>query len=131
RSGLVFSLVDRRGHPQNGFLSLEDIYSLDLPVDMVVLSACDTALGKEISGEGLIGLTRGFLYAGAGRVLASLWSVDDEVTAELMTGLYKAMEQDKLTPSGALRSAQTQIRKDDRWRSPYYWAGFQIQGEWQ
>ena len=83
-SGLVLSLVDKDGKPQNGFLQLQDIYNLNLPADLVVLSACETALGKEISGEGLIGLTRGFMYAGASRVVASLWKVSDVATAKLM-----------------------------------------------
>jgi len=131
RSGLVLSLVNERGEPQNGFLDLEDIYNLNLPVDLVVLSACDTGVGKEIRGEGLMGLTRGFMYAGASRVVASLWSVDDEVTAELMARFYKAMEQDKMSPAAALRAAQVQVSEDERWSSPYYWAGFQIQGEWK
>lgn len=130
-SGLVLSLVDQHGHPQNGFLGLEQIYNLNLPADMVVLSACDTGLGQQINGEGLIGLARGFMYAGASRVVASLWSVDDEVTAELMARFYKGMERDKLSPAAALRLAQVQIAKEERWRSPYYWAGFQLAGEWK
>src|SRR5581483_8889623 len=96
RSGLVLSLYDRSGQPQNGFLSLQQIYSLNLPADLVVLSACETALGREIGGEGLVGLVRGFMYAGATRVMASLWSVDDEVTAYLMAHFYRSMEQDGL-----------------------------------
>ena len=131
RSGLVLSLFDRNGQPQNGFLSLGEIYGLTLPADLVVLSACDTGLGREVSGEGLIGLVRGFMYAGATRVVASLWSVDDEVTAQLMAHFYKSLEQDGLSPAAALRAAQIEVRKQARWRSPYYWAGFQIEGEWR
>jgi CHAT domain-containing protein len=130
-SGLVFSLVDKRGQPQDGFLGLEQIYNLNLPVDLVVLSACDTALGREIRGEGLVGLARGFMYSGASRVMASLWSVDDEVTSELMARFYKSLEQDKMSPAAALRAAQIAVAKEHRWNSPYYWAGFQIQGEWK
>jgi CHAT domain-containing protein/Tfp pilus assembly protein PilF len=129
-SGLVLSLVDEQGKPQNGFLMLQDIYNLNLPAELVVLSACETALGKEIRGEGLVGLTRGFMYAGATRVLASLWNVDDVATAELMARFYKAMEKDSMTPAAALRQAQIEMWRQKRWRSPYYWAGFQIQGEW-
>ena len=88
-SGLVLSLVDEKGTPQDGFLRLHEIYNLRLPVDLVVLSACQTALGREIRGEGLVGLTRGFMYAGAARVVASLWQVDDESTAELMKRFYR------------------------------------------
>ncbi|HEU0175852.1 MAG TPA: CHAT domain-containing protein, partial [Blastocatellia bacterium] len=83
-SGIVLSLVDEAGHQQDGFLRLQDIYNLKLPAELVVLSACQTGLGKEIKGEGLIGLTRGFMYAGAPRVVASLWKVDDRATSELM-----------------------------------------------
>lgn len=130
-SGLVLSLVNRQGKPQDGFLGLEEIYNLKLPVDLVVLSGCQTGLGEEISGEGLIGLTRGFMYAGANRVMASLWSVDDFVTSELMAKFYRAMEVEKLRPAAALRKAQIEIWKHAGWRSPYYWAAFQIQGEWR
>jgi len=130
-SGLVFSLVDEQGNPQNGFLDLEDIYNLDLPVDVVVLSACETALGKEIRGEGLVGLTRGFMYAGAPRVVASLWKVDDAATADLMTRFYKAMLHDHLRPAAALRQAQLDMSKEKRWTNPYNWAAFTIQGEWK
>jgi CHAT domain-containing protein/Tfp pilus assembly protein PilF len=130
-SGLVLSLFDRRGRPQNGFLGLEQIYGLHLPAELVVLSACDTGLGREIDGEGLIGLVRGFMYAGATRVMASLWSVDDEVTAQLMGAFYKSLEQDRLSPVAALRAAQRQVRKDGRSSSPYYWAAFQLEGDWR
>jgi CHAT domain-containing protein len=130
-SGLVFSLVDVNGRPQNGFLDLQDIYNLNLPVDMVVLSACETALGKEIDGEGLLGLTRGFMYAGASRVVASLWRVSDVATAQLMGRFYKALGEDGIPPAAALRTAQIQMSKQKQWSAPYYWAGFEIQGEWK
>jgi CHAT domain-containing protein/tetratricopeptide (TPR) repeat protein len=130
-SGLVMSLVDEKGHSQNGFLELQDIYNLSLPVELVVLSACETGLGKEISGEGLIGLTRGFMYAGASRVVASLWSVSDIATAKLMAQFYKGMERGRLSPAAALRTAQINLWRQQRWSSPYYWAAFQIQGEWR
>jgi CHAT domain-containing protein len=130
-SGLVLSLVDRDGRPQDGFLGLQDIYNLNLSADLVVLSACETGLGKEISGEGLVGLTRGFMYAGATRVVASLWKVSDAATATLMAEFYRAMEQDHLAPAAALRQAQISMWKQKRWSDPYYWAAFQIQGEWK
>jgi CHAT domain-containing protein/Tfp pilus assembly protein PilF len=130
-SGLVFSMVDKKGRPQNGFLELQDIYNLNLPADLVVLSACETGLGKEISGEGLVGLTRGFMYAGASRVVASLWRVSDVGTAELMAAFYTSMEKDGLPPAAALRAAQIKLWKQKRWNNPYYWAAFQIQGEWK
>jgi CHAT domain-containing protein/tetratricopeptide (TPR) repeat protein len=130
-SGLVFSLVDQTGRQQDGFLQLKDIYNLNLPADLVVLSACETGLGREINGEGLIGLTRGFMYAGAGRVVASLWNVSDVATAQLMANFYRSMEKDKLPPAAALRSAQIAMWKQKRWSSPYFWAAFQIQGDWK
>jgi tetratricopeptide (TPR) repeat protein len=130
-SGLVFSMVDKNGRPQNGFLELQDIYNLNLPADLVVLSACETGLGKEISGEGLVGLTRGFMYAGASRVMASLWKVSDSGTAALMAEFYRAMEKDNLSPAAALRAAQIKMWQQQRWRNPYYWAAFQIQGEFK
>src|SRR5439155_26998595 len=102
-SGLVMSMVDEAGRPQNGYVGLDDIYNLNLPVDLVVLSACETGLGKDIAGEGLVGLTRGFMYAGAGGVVASLWKVDDIATAELMGRLCRAIEPDGLRPAAALR----------------------------
>ena len=131
RSGLVLSLFDRRGQPQSGFLSLQQIYDMNLPADLIVLSACETGLGRQIGGEGLVGLVRGFMYAGATRVIASLWSVDDEVTANLMAHFYRNLEQDGLSPAAALRAAQMAVRKESKWRAPYYWAGFQLQGEWR
>jgi len=130
-SGLVLSLVNEKGEPQNGFLNLQDIYNLNLPVDLIVLSACETGLGKEIKGEGLLGLTRGFMYAGASRVVASLWKVDDVATANLMELFYKAMERDGVAPAAALRQAQIEMLKQKRWSLPYYWAAFQIHGEWK
>jgi len=130
-SGLVLSLVDEQGRPQNGFLGLQDIYNLNLPAELVVLSACETGLGKSIQGEGLVGLTRGFMYAGATRVVASLWKIDDLATAELMAEFYIAMERDGMRPAAALRAAQIHMWKQQRWSSPYYWAAFQIHGEWK
>jgi CHAT domain-containing protein len=130
-SGLVLSLVDKNGGEIDGFLRLQDIYNLKLSADLVVLSACQTALGKDIKGEGLISLTRGFMYSGAPRVVASLWKVDDVATAELMTVFYRKMLVENLRPAAALRGAQAEMIKQTRWKSPYYWAGFIIQGDWR
>jgi CHAT domain-containing protein len=130
-SGVVLSLVDQQGQPVNGFLRLHDIYNLNLPADLVVLSACNTGLGKDVRGEGLIGLTRGFMYAGASGVMASLWKVDDEATAELMKHFYSGMLKDGLPPAAALRQAQMTMLKQKRWNSPYYWAAFVLQGEYR
>ena len=129
-SGIVLSLFDQKGQPQDGYLRLHDIYNLKLPVDLVVLSACNTGLGKDVKGEGLIGLTRGFMYAGASSVVASLWKVDDEATAELMRLFYGYMLRDGLSPAAALRKAQVTMSQQKRWQSPYYWAGFVIQGQY-
>ena len=130
-SGIVLSLVDEQGRPQNGFLRLYDIYNLKLEADLVVLSACQTALGKDIKGEGLVGLTRGFMYAGAPRVVASYWRIDDRATADMMKRFYTAMLKDGLRPAAALRAAQVSMLQDKRWQSPHYWAAFTIQGEWR
>jgi CHAT domain-containing protein/Tfp pilus assembly protein PilF len=131
-SGIVLSLVDKDGHQQDGFLRLQDVYNLKLPAELVVLSACQTGLGKEIKGEGLIGLTRGFMYAGAPRIVASLWKVDDWATSELMKRFYQGMlGPEALSPAGALRQAQLSIWKEKQWRAPYYWAAFVLQGEWK
>lgn len=130
-SKLVLSLYDEKGKTQDGFLRLNDIYNLRLDADLVVLSACQTALGQEIRGEGLIGLTRGFMYAGAARVVASLWSVEDRATAELMESFYRGMLRQGLSPAAALRRAQLEMARTPGWESPYYWAGFSLQGEWR
>lgn len=130
-SGIVLSLVDRKGKAIDGFLRLDEVYNLNLAADLVVLSACQTALGKEIKGEGLIGLTRGFMYAGASRVVASLWKVDDEATAELMGRFYEKMLKGGQTAAASLRQAQVEMSRQGRWHAPYFWAGFALQGEWK
>ena len=131
RSGLVFSRVDRHGTPQDGLLRLTDVYNLRLPADVVVLSACQTALGKEIRGEGLVGLTRGFMYAGAQRVVASLWEVDDLATAELMRLFYTGILKEGLRPAAALRTAQQALARHPRWAAPFFWSAFELQGDWR
>lgn len=129
-SGIILSLVDRQGNRQDGFLRLHEIYHLRLAADLVVLSACQTALGKNVKGEGLIGLTRGFMFAGSKSVLATLWKVDDEATGELMAHFYEALLKDHLPPGLALRNAKVALWKQKRWQSPYFWAAFQLQGEY-
>jgi CHAT domain-containing protein len=130
-SGIVLSLVDENGSPQDGFLRLHEVYNLKLTAELVVLSACQTGLGKEMFGEGLVGLTRGFMYAGVPRVVASLWNVKDEATAELMKRFYAAMFREGKTASAALQAAQASLWRDRDWQSSYYWAGFVIQGDWR
>jgi CHAT domain-containing protein len=128
-SGLILSQLDARGQAQPSLLPAIEIYNLKLPVDLVVLSACQTARGEDKGGEGIGRLTRGFLYAGARSVVVTLWSVSDEATALLMQRFYTGILRDKLPPSEALRRAQLSIRAEDRWSSPYYWAGFVLQGD--
>ncbi|MCM3869634.1 MAG: CHAT domain-containing protein [Pyrinomonadaceae bacterium] len=130
-SSLVLSMVDAQGKPLDGFLRANDIYNLKLPAELVVLSACQTGLGKEIKGEGLVGLTRGFMYAGAARVVVSLWSVNDKATSDLMTKFYEKMLKQGERPAAALRAAQVEMWKQKQWQSPYYWAAFTMQGEWR
>ena len=131
RSGLGLSAFDRHGNPQSGFLWLHDIYALKLNAELVILSACEAHLGKEIRGEGLIGLTRGFMYAGAPRVIASLWLAPDQATASLMEEFYRLVLKEDLRPADALRLAQLSTAKTPGWRHPFYWAGFTLQGDWR
>jgi CHAT domain-containing protein len=130
-SGIVLSLFDQNGSAQEGYLRLLDIYNLEMRSDLVVLSACETALGKEIRGEGIVGLTRGFMYAGAPTVIASLWRVEDRATADLMKRLYQRMFRENLSPATALRAAQIAMLKEKTTAHPFYWAGFTLQGEWR
>jgi CHAT domain-containing protein len=130
-SSVVLSLVDRAGRPRDGFVMLPDVYDMTLNADVVVLSGCQTALGKDVRGEGPIGLARGFMYAGVPRVVASLWQVDDLATAELMRRFYRGVLIEGLTPAASLRAAQKQLAATRRWRSPYFWAPFILQGDWR
>lgn len=129
-TALVLSLIDKDGKEINGFLTLNEIFNLRFDAEMITLSACQTALGKEVSGEGLIGLTHAFMYAGTKRLVVSLWNINDQATAQLMVKFYKEIFNSKLTPSEALRTAQLSMMKEPKWQSPYYWAAFQLQGEW-
>ncbi|HEV2706165.1 MAG TPA: CHAT domain-containing tetratricopeptide repeat protein [Pyrinomonadaceae bacterium] len=130
-SGLMLSTFDNRGQAQEGFVGLQDVYTLHAPVNLVVLSACRTGLGKDVRGEGLLSLTRGFMYAGASSVVASLWKVEDEATTELMKQFYVNLLTERMPPAQALRAAQNSIRLNPHWRSPYYWAAFTLQGEYR
>jgi CHAT domain-containing protein len=130
-SAILLSLVDEAGKPQDGFLRTHDIYNLKLPAELVVLSACETGLGKDVQGEGLEGLMRAFMYAGARRVVVSLWNVNDRATAELMQRLYAGILRNNKTPAAALRAAQIEMLRTQQWQSPYYWAAFVMQGEWK
>lgn len=129
RSALLLSRFDSRGRRREGRLTAEDVRRLDIPADLVVLSACQTALGRDLRGEGPMGLTHAFLSAGASGVVVSLWNVDDRVTAVLMEHFYRGLLVDGLPPAGALRQAQLALRRDRRWSAPYYWAGFVLEGD--
>jgi len=134
-SGILLSLVDEQGKQQNGFMQMHQIYNLHLPTEMVVLSACETGIGKKMRGEGLNGISRGFMYAGASRVVASLWKVNDDSTSQLMKYFYQNLHLGEnrdfghLRPAAALRAAQLEMMKHRIWRHPYFWAAFVIQGE--
>ena len=130
-STIVLSLYDEHGAPQEGFLRAHEVYNLNLPAEMVTLSACETGLGKLTRGEGLVSLTRGFMYAGAARVVVSLWSVNDRATAELMTKFYRRVLVAGERPAAALRAAQVEMWREKRWEAPFYWAAFTLQGEWR
>ncbi len=129
-SSIVLTMVDKNGVDKNGVMPLHDIYNMDLSAELTVLSACQTALGKDIKGEGLVGLTHSFISAGSKSVVASLWKVDDRATAALMAHFYQSMLQDGMTPAAALRAAKLKLMQDQRWSAPYYWAGFVVQGEY-
>ncbi|HMV48538.1 MAG TPA: tetratricopeptide repeat protein [Blastocatellia bacterium] len=130
-STILLSLFDAQGRPVDGFLRAHEVYNLNLPAEMVVLSACETGLGKLYKGEGLVSLTRGFMYAGAARVVVSLWAVSDKATAELMTKFYRKVLVEGERPAAALRAAQVEMWKTEKREAPYYWAAFTLQGEWR
>jgi len=129
-SGIALSNFDSEGRKEDGFVRIQEIYRLRLLASMVVLSSCQSALGIEVKGEGLVGLTQAFMYAGVPRVVASLWTVSDNPTAQLMAQFYREMLKNNMSPAAALRSAQLSMLKDKRWESPYFWSGFVLQGEW-
>jgi len=128
-SGIALAMVDARGGDQDGFLRLHELYQLEIGAELVTLSGCETALGREIRGEGMIGLSRGFLHAGARRVVASLWQVHDRATAELMRRFYTGMLERGLPPPAALREAQRDLRDQTPYSAPYFWAAFVLQGD--
>jgi CHAT domain-containing protein/tetratricopeptide (TPR) repeat protein len=129
-SGLVLSMFNKKGEYQDGYVRLSDIYDLKLSADLVVLSSCESALGKDLGAEGIIGLPRAFLYAGARSVVASLWKVDDDVTVTLMSAFYSRLQRGE-DPAQALQGAQLDLLKNPRLSDPYYWAAFILEGEYQ
>jgi CHAT domain-containing protein/tetratricopeptide (TPR) repeat protein len=128
-SWLALSQVDRNGQEQPGYLRLNDIYQLRLNADLVTLGACRTGLGKQLRGEGMIGLTRGFIYAGAPRVMVSLWDVPDRETAQLMQSFYRNLLEQKLPVGAALRRAQVEMWERADSDAPFFWAAFSLQGD--
>lgn len=129
-SALVLAQRDPAGRPVSGLLPAHEVYGLDLPAELVVLSACETALGRDVPGEGWIsGLPRAFLYAGAPRVLVSLWQVEDRSTRVLMVRFYQGLFQRGLAPAEALQAAQSAMAHDGY--RPSQWAGFVLLGDWQ
>ncbi|MFL6290425.1 MAG: CHAT domain-containing protein, partial [Thermoanaerobaculia bacterium] len=129
QAGVLLSSYDRRARPRPGWLTAAQVRELRLQADIVVLSACRTGLGREVRGEGLVGLSQSFLAAGASSVVASLWNVDDRATAALMDRFYDELLHHGRPPAEALRRAQLSLRSVPRWRAPYYWGGFVLQGD--
>jgi CHAT domain-containing protein len=130
-SSLVLSRWDSNGKPLDGSVRLRDVYNLKLSAELVVLSACDTGLGKEVRGEGLISMVRAFMSIGTPRVLATLWKVDDEQTSAFMTEFYRQLLDKQRSPAEAVRGAQRALLQKAGTQSPYFWAGFQLHGDWR
>jgi CHAT domain-containing protein len=130
-SGIVLSLYGKDGRAEDGFLRVNDIYNLDLPADLVVLSVCESALGKSVGGEGAANLARAFFYAGARRVVASLWPVDDRASVAFMRAFYGALLGEGVRPQQALVEAEREMRANPRWQAPYYWSGYVVEGDWR
>ena len=130
-SGIILSRFDEKGQKLDESFRIHDIYGLNLNADLVVLSACETGIGKEVKGEGLMSLNNAFLQTGAKSVMASLWKVEDGATLELMKTFYGAMKDENLTPSQALRQAQIKLRRNPQYQSPFYWAAFTVQGDFR
>jgi CHAT domain-containing protein len=129
-TGVVLSLVGNKSG--DGFLRTDEIFNLKLGSPLVMLSACETGLGKEKRGEGVIGLTRAFMYAGAPTVGVSLWSVADKSTADLMTDFYKRLlAAPDASPTASMRSAQIAMIAGKKYAAPFYWAPFVLVGEWR
>ena len=130
-SGIVLSLYDADGGAEDGFVRINDIYNLRLPADLVVLSVCDSATGKNVGAEGPSNLARAFFYAGTRRVVASLWPVDDRAGAEFMRAFYGGVLERGSRPQDALLEAQAAMRQNPRWSAAYYWSGYVLQGDWR
>ena len=130
-SGIVLSLYDAQGRADDGFLRANDLYALDMPADLVVLSVCESGVGKDIGAEGPATLARALFYAGAHRVLATLWRVDDRASVAFMRSFYQAMLVGRRSPQAALAAAQREMQRNPRWDVPYYWAPYVLTGDWR
>jgi len=128
-SALLLATVDSQGRRVNGYLRSYEIRGLPLSAELATLSACDTALGEAIRGEGMVGLPQSFLQAGVRAVAVSLWQVDDEAGKALMTHFYRGLLQEDKSPAAAMAAAQRRIKADARWSAPFFWAGFTLQGD--
>jgi CHAT domain-containing protein len=121
-------LASEPGDQEDGLLQTYEVFELDLSADLVVLSGCETALGREVRGEGLVGLTRAFLFAGASAVSVSLWPVEDASTGVLMTAFYRQLRSGTSMVE-ALRKAKLQLAAEASTSHPYYWASFVLVGD--
>lgn len=129
-TGVVLSLIGNKS--ADGFLRTDEVFNLRLGAPLVMLSACETGLGKEKRGEGVLGLTRAFLYAGAPTVGVSLWSVADKSTADLMTEFYRRLlASDGVSSSAAMREAQLSMITGKKYAAPFFWAPFVLVGDWR
>jgi CHAT domain-containing protein/tetratricopeptide (TPR) repeat protein len=128
-SSVILSRFDQAGNPIDESIRMQDIYAMKLNADLVVLSACKTGTGKEIKGEGVMGLNTAFLQAGARSVVSTLWQVEDNAANHLMKEFYSQMVSGGMAPSAALRAAQIKLYQDPQFRSPFFWAAFTIQGD--
>ncbi len=126
-SWLAFS--GAKGQERTLFVS--EIYNLKLRAALITLSGCETGIGKDVRGEGLMGFSRALFYAGAARLLVSLWPVEDAATAAFAGHFYSALLRDGKRPPAALQFARREMAKQDRWRDPYLWAGFVLMGDFR
>lgn len=141
KSGIVLSLYDKNKTSINGYLGLAEVYNLKLQSDVVTLSACHTGRGEVVKGEGMVGIARGFMYAGAPRVVSTLWAIDDESPTWFMQQFYDGLLNKGLPAAAALKRAQLRMLGQDpeavgskpkkEWKNPYYWAGYILTGEWR
>lgn len=128
-SSIILSGYDNKGYSTVGYLTLPDIVNLQISADLVILSACQTGIGKEVIGEGMLGFTYAFMSIGATKLITTLWDIDDESTSALMTIFYQKLATGK-KPAEALREAQIEIMQQEKWANPFYWAGFTFTGDW-